>query len=156
MVLPKNKPVTTRELRKFGLQIGGIFLAIATFVLWRKGPGHLVFILSSVLGVYLVGFGAIQPDLLAGFHRFWLKLADFLGRYVGHYVGMLFFSVLYWILFAPVALIMRIVGFDPLGLRKHKRASTYWNPRTAALSSDHYERQFSIERQTDEQKVDSH
>lgn len=36
MVLPKKKPVTTQELRKFGLQIGGIFLAIALFVLWRK------------------------------------------------------------------------------------------------------------------------
>lgn len=156
MVLPKKKPVTTQELRKFGLQIGGIFLAIALFVLWHKGAGHKVFMVTGLLGVYLVGFGAALPDSLAGFHRFWLKLADLLGRYVGHYVGMAFFSLLYWILFAPVAVIMRIVGFDPLGIRKHKHASTYWHPRKAALSSDHYERQFSIERQTDEQKVDSH
>ncbi|MBK7497008.1 MAG: hypothetical protein IPI28_17035 [Candidatus Omnitrophica bacterium] len=115
MVLPKKKPVTTQELRKFGLQIGGIFLAIALFVLWRKGAGHKVFMVTGLLGVYLVGFGAALPDSLAGFHRFWLKLADLLGRYVGHYVGMAFFSLLYWILFAPVAVIMRIVGFDPLG-----------------------------------------
>lgn len=146
----KRNPPTIQELRKFGLQIGGIFLALSALFLWRKGSGSLMFMITAILGTYLVVFGAVKPGFLAGFNRFWWKLSEFLGRYVGHYVGLAFFSILYWILFAPVAVIMRIVGFDPLGLRRHKTAPTYWHERPWPLSSDHYEHQFSIEKRDHE------
>jgi hypothetical protein len=145
MPTPNRNPSTPQELRKFGYQIGGIFLALSALFLWRKGVGILC-VVTALLGTYLVVFGALKPELLAGFNRFWWKLSDFLGRYVGHYVGLAFFTILYWILFAPVAVIMRIVGFDPLGLRRHRNAASYWHERPAPLSSDHYEHQFSIEK----------
>ncbi len=150
MLTPKRKPSTPRELRKFGYQIGGIFLAISALFLWRKGTGSYTFMVTAVLGAYLVIFGAVRPEMLAGFNRFWWKLSDFLGRYIGHYVGLAFFSILYWILFTPVSVIMRLVGFDPLGLRRHKNASSYWHERPWPLSSDHYEHQFSIEKRDHE------
>lgn len=143
-------PSTPQELRRFGYQTGGIFLVIAALFLWRKGLGNPVFVVTAALGAYLVLFALARPELLTGFSRFWWKLSDFLGRYVGHYVGLAFFTILYWILFAPVAIIMRIVGFDPLGLRRHKSASSYWHERPWPLSSDHYEHQFSIEKRDHE------
>jgi hypothetical protein len=154
MHTPANRqPATPEELRKFGCQIGGIFLVLGLVFLYsylfrEKGP--LLMVICLGLGVYLVSFAVISPAMLAGFNRFWWKLSDFLGRYVGHYVGMAFFTLLYWILFAPVALIMRVVGFDPLGMRSHRKAATYWHDRPRALSSDHYERQFSVEKKDHE------
>ncbi len=149
MLPPNRTPSTPQELRKFGLQIGGIFLTLSALYLWRKGTG-IISMATALLGAYLVVLGALKPDLLAGFNRFWWKLSGFLARYVGHYVGLGFFTILYWILFAPVAVIMRIVGFDPLGLRRHKTAPTYWHERPWPLSSDHYEHQFSIEKRDHE------
>ncbi len=146
----KRTPPTIQELRKFGYQTGGIFLAISALFLWRKGTGSYTFMVTAVLGAYLIIFGLVKPAFLAGFNRFWWKLADFLGRYVGHYVGLVFFTILYWILFAPVAGIMRLVGFDPLGLHRHKNAASYWHKRHWPLSSDHYEHQFSIEKRDHE------
>lgn len=141
---------TPAELRKFGFQIGGIFLAVCLLFTWRKGWTHPVALVAGALGVYLVAFAAIRPSLLAGFNRYWWKLSGFLAKYVGHYVGMVFFTLIYWVLFTPVALIMRIVGFDPLGVRRHRKASTYWHERPHPLSSDHYERQFSVEKRDHE------
>jgi hypothetical protein len=153
------KPLSPQELRKFGYQIGGIFLVFGLIFAYshfvrHKGPTAMAVCLA--LGTYLLVSASAAPASLAGFHRFWTKLSELLANYVGHYVGMAFFTLLYWILFAPVALIMKIVGFDPLGTRKHRKAATYWHNRSTPLSSDHYERQFSIEKKDHEQEIDSH
>jgi hypothetical protein len=54
------------------------------------------------------------------------------------------FALIYWLLFTPGSLIGRLVGFDPLGLRKHGKADTYWHDRKFPLSSTHYEKQFAF------------
>lgn len=145
MAKHKTGPPSIQELRSFGRTIGLIFAALAGIYFWRKGLSHFLTIIFAGLGGYLVIFSVVAPAMLTGFHRFWWKLAEFLGKYVGHYVGMAFFTLMYWVLFAPVAIIFRLVGFDPLGLNRFKKADTYWHARPTALSSKHYEKQFAVE-----------
>jgi hypothetical protein len=144
---------TSQELKKFGWTIGGIFLTLGILLLVAyliRGRAHsgVFSALFIPLGALLIFLGSVpglrESGLMLAIHRGWMALAAFLGKYVGHYVGMAVFTVIYWILFTPVSLIARLVGFDPLGLRKHRKADTYWRPREAALSSRHYEKQFDL------------
>lgn len=150
---PQKPILSSHELKKFGWTIGGIFLVLGG-LLWLsffiRGAVHSGVIagLFTPLGALLVILGSIpslrESGLMLAIHRGWMALAAFLGKYVGHYVGMAVFTLIYWILFTPVSFIARMVGFDPLGLRKHRQADTYWRPREAALSSRHYEKQFDL------------
>jgi hypothetical protein len=137
MNLPPIPEATPKELRKFGWTVGGVFLVLTGFLVWRDHP-----ILSTVTGVlsaYLLIFGTLAPTWLEAFHNKWWKGALF----IGHYMGMVAFTIIYVVLFTPVSLIARVVGFDPLGLRTHRKAESYWHTREGALSSDHYEYQFA-------------
>jgi len=133
----EQQPATTAELRKFGLTIGGIFLVL-TLVLFFRGRTP-VMAAAGVLAVYLLSFAIADPDKLAGFHRGWWK-----GTFVvGHYMGVFWFSVIYWILFTPAAFAAGLFGFDPLGTKRFRKADSYWHDRPTALSSDHYEKQYA-------------
>jgi len=145
---------TPAELRRFGYQIGCIFLLFAAIFAYTwifKQRNLYLLIPFGAIGVYLVGFAAIRPQWLSGFNRFWIALAGFLARYVGHYIGMALFTLIYLIMFAPVALVIRLIHFDPLGTRKHGKVSSYWHARESALTSDHYERQFSVEQRKEDE-----
>ena len=144
---------TSQELKKFGWTIGGIFLVLGILLLVSfliRGKTH-----SGIFSALFIPFGALlillgtvpglrNSGLMRVIHRGWMGLAAFLGKYIGHYVGIAVFALIYWILFTPVSLVARLVGFDPLGLRKHRKVDSYWRPREAALSSDHYEKQFDL------------
>jgi hypothetical protein len=160
---PLTSTPSSDDLKKFGWSIGGVFLLLGAIFLclFLFNGKHVV--KSSVclsVGAFLVVMGTVPPlrnsGLMLSVYRGWLKLAAFLARYVGHYVGLAVFALIYWVLFTPVSLVMRVVRFDPLGLRKHGKASTYWHDREFPLSSDHYEKQFAImEEPSDGSKNDS-
>lgn len=163
MPKPLTQTPSSDDLKKFGWSVGGVFLLLgAVFLgLFLYNGGHVI--KTSVclsLGAFLVVMGTVPPlrnsGLMLSIYRGWLKLAAFLARYVGHYVGMAAFALIYWVLFTPVSLIMRIVRFDPLGLRKHGKASTYWHDREFPLSSNHYEKQFAIMEESSDGPKDDH
>jgi hypothetical protein len=149
---PVSTP-TSQELKKFGWTIGGIFLVLGLLLLLSflaKGKTHsgIVAVLFLSFGALLVLLGSVpglrESGAMRVIHRGWMGFAAFLGKYVGHYVGLAVFTLIYWILFTPVSLVARLVGFDPLGLRSHRKVDSYWRPREGALSSDHYEKQFDL------------
>ncbi len=151
-------PPTPQELKKFGLTVGGIFFFLGTvflvFFQFVNGKHPIKAAVFLSVGTFLILMAAIPPlrssGLMIGLHKVWIHLAMFLAKYVGHYVGIAIFSVLFFLIFMPVSGIARILGFDPLGLRKHGQVDSYWHPRKAALTSDHYEKQFPMEKSHDE------
>jgi len=154
---PAYTPPTPQELKKFGFTVGGIFcflgLVFLTFFLLHGGHRIKTTVFLSI-GVFLILMSAIPPlrtsALMFAIHKGWLKLAAFLAKYVGRYVGLAIFSILYFLVFFPFGGIARLFGFDPLGIRKHRHSESYWHPRERALNSDHYERQFPMETPEDE------
>ncbi|HMB48134.1 MAG TPA: SxtJ family membrane protein, partial [Afifellaceae bacterium] len=71
--------VTERDLRKFGLAVGGIFCGIAAWILIRRHGESWPGFFFAMLGATLVLFGALLPRALAGPHRVWMFLALILG-----------------------------------------------------------------------------
>lgn len=132
----KQLHTDTATLRKFGLVVGGVFLALGGFFLWlQKGIGPWLF----WPGVPLVVLGALLPRSLRPVYIAWMSLAFVLGFIVAHVILTLFF----YLMVAPIGLITRLAGKDFLSLKLARRATSYWLPREdKPKSAADYERQF--------------
>ena len=125
-----------RELRKFGLMVGGVFVAIGLLFLLRNKPSYPFFLWR---GVALIIFGAVAPRALRYFYTGWMSLALTLGFIISYVILTLFFFVVV----TPIALLARLLGKDFLARKLDKQAPTYWiRCETEAETPSSYERQF--------------
>jgi hypothetical protein len=113
-----------RELRKFGLVVGGVFLLIGGWLYWRGRHRWPMYTFSGV-GGFLVVFGAVAPIVLGPVYRAWMLIAGVLGWINTR----LLLSAIFFLLFMPVSLVMRLFGRDPLTRRFDPRLKSYWVDR---------------------------
>jgi hypothetical protein len=100
-----------------------VFLIVALWPL-LQGAGPRWWAVAVAAGFGLVA--AVRPVLLAGLNRWWIKLGVLLGKIVSPVaLGILFYVVL-----VPIGLLMRVLGKDPLRLKREAGAQSYWIPRT--------------------------
>lgn len=66
---------------------------------------------------------ALQADLLQPLNKLWMRF----GLLLGTLITPILLSVIFFGLFTPAALLMRLFGRDELRL-KFKKAATYWIP----------------------------
>jgi hypothetical protein len=133
----KNLKTGPRELRKFGLMVGGVFVVLGLLLLFRSraaGP----YLLG--IGGVLVVFGAASPQFLKPVYVAWMSVAFALGFVVSHVILTLFF----FLVITPVGLVARIFGKDFLRLKLDRNAPSYWVRRKtgAPKPASHYEQQF--------------
>ena len=126
-----------RELRKFGLVVGGVFAALG-LVMAARGKGHFPWFLAPGLG--LLALGAALPKALKPVYIAWMGLALALGWVVSHLVLTLFF----FLVITPVGRAASLLGKDFLRVKLDRQAPTYWlareRPKTKAPSD--YEKQY--------------
>jgi len=109
--------------RSFGLVFAVAFLLIALLPL-LSGRGMRIWSLGVALAFALVAF--IAPAVLRPLNRLWTQLGLLLHRIVSPIVlGIMFFLVI-----TPMGVAMRILGKEPLRLRRDPHARTYWIERT--------------------------
>ncbi|MCU0621043.1 MAG: SxtJ family membrane protein [Gemmatimonadales bacterium] len=96
------------EGRKFGVQVGLAFCALAAIVLWR-GKTDLASVLGG-LGAALVVAGLIIPGLLGPVYRAWMGLALVLSKVT----TPIFMGIVYFVVLTPIGLVMRAFGKNPL------------------------------------------
>jgi hypothetical protein len=125
-----------RTLRKFGLLVGGVFVALGLWFWLRHRP---VFPYLLALGVALLLLGAVVPGALKPVYQAWMTLALVLGFVVSHVLLTLFFILV----ITPVGWLARASGKDFLGLKSDRNATTWWVRRDRPASSKSgYERQY--------------
>lgn len=125
-----------RELRKFGLMVGGVFVLLGLLFLWRH-PGRSSYFLWP--GGVLMLAGAIFPRGLKWVYVAWMSAAIVLGFVMAHVV----LTVLFFLVITPVGLVARIFGKDFLRMKLDRRSGTYWIRRDQkARAPADYEKQF--------------
>lgn len=125
-----------RELRKFGLAVGGVLAVLGLFFLLRHKP-LWPFLLWP--GALLVSLGVVIPRTLKWIYVGWMSLAFVLGFVMAHVILTLFF----FLVITPVGLLARMLGKDFLSLKLDRTASSYWIPREQRTKSPaEYERQY--------------
>lgn len=109
--------------RAFGLVFCVVFAVIAFWPLLAEQP--LRWWAAGISGAFLA-LALVRPGVLEPLNRLWLRFGLLLHRIVSPVVlGALFFLTV-----TPTALIMRLLGKDPLRLRLEPEAGSYWIDRT--------------------------
>jgi Saxitoxin biosynthesis operon protein SxtJ len=125
-----------RDLRKFGLLVGGVFAVFGVLFLLRHKAHYPWFL---VPGVVLVVSGAVFPRALKYIYIAWMSVAAVLGFVMAHVILTLFF----FLVITPIGLVARLFGKDFLGLKLDGRATTYWIRREQKPKAQtNYEQQF--------------
>lgn len=127
--------VTRKDLRSFGLIVGGVFAAIGLWPVVRRGGDYRTWALA--LSVLLIAPALVFPAVLKPLHRVWMKLGEILGWINTRIIlGAIFFGVV-----TPMGLIRRLLGKDSMGRQRSADAESYRVPRSAR-SASHMTRQY--------------
>ena len=129
---PRSQPA----LRKFGLSVGGVFLAFGCVSWWRAHD--VAPRIMWALGAPLVVLGLVAPSLLAPVERGWMAMAEVLGRINTRII----LSVLYIVIVTPLGWIRRWRS-DPLDRRMQDGRSSNWVRRAhVPVDPARYRQQF--------------
>ena len=112
--------------RGFGLLFAALF-ALAGAVVWvgrDEQNGRFVATLFAASGLLLL-VALLAPGVLAPLNRAWFRL----GLLMSRVVNPLVLTVLFYAVVTPTGLLLRLLGKDPLRLRRDPRAATYWIDR---------------------------
>ena len=124
------------ELRRFGLTVGGVFLLLGVV---SRVRGHDVApLVFWTVGVLLVAPALIAPRVLAPVQVVWMRAAALLGEVNSRII----LTVLFYGVFAPIGFVMRRIR-DPLDRSWHDGRTSNWIRRDAEPADRaRYERQF--------------
>jgi predicted membrane metal-binding protein len=118
----RTDEVASSSDRTFGLVFVAVFLLIA---LWPLLDGGSPRIWSLVVAGAFLLLALAAPAFLGPLNRLWTKFGLLLHRVVNPVV----LGLMFYIAVVPVALVMRLVGKDPLQRRFDPQADSYWEPR---------------------------
>jgi len=124
-------------LKKFGITMGAAFLVMATLIALRHSYVKL-FIPALISAVFFI-IAFAMPILLKPVYAIWMKLA-FVLAWLN--TRLLLMAVFYFI-FTPIGMGMRLFGFDILDKKIDKNRQSYWQKKEKTeINLFDYERQF--------------
>lgn len=131
----QNHQATNKELRQFGLLVGGVFSVIGSWpVVFRSEPPRLW---AMILGSLLIVLGGLLPQSLKQVHSGWMKI----GHVLGAINTKIILGIIYYLLITPMGLVMRLMGKDSMHRTLAKETTTYRVVR-APRSPQHMRNQF--------------
>ena len=131
----KKRPF--RIEREFGLVVGGVFVLLGGWWIYRGKFTSLAHVILPVGGL-LILLGLVLPRALIYPNKVWMKLAEVLSFVMTRIIlGIVFFLVV-----TPIGVVKRLFGWDPLN-RRGGRSTTYWKPYSDRQRDPrHYEKMF--------------
>lgn len=125
-----------RELRNFGLVFGtGLVVIFGLFLPWlaeRPWPAW-----PWIAAAGFVSTGLLYPPALRPLNAAWLKL----GHALGWINTRIILGVVFFVIFLPVSLLLRLLGKDPMQ-RKLDSASPSYRIPSQSSPKDQLERPF--------------
>jgi Saxitoxin biosynthesis operon protein SxtJ len=119
------RPLAPPTERSFALVFSAFFSLVAVWpVVHGYGVGAGSFYSGAVAAAFLA-LGLWRPSLLRLPNLWWFRLAILLNRVMSPLVA----TLLFFCIFAPFGLILRMAGKDLLRLRWDPGASSYWIAR---------------------------
>jgi len=110
------------ELRKFGFSLG-LGLNILGCIMFYRHKGHFIWFTS--VGSLALVFAILFPAILAPFK----KLLDKLIFVIGWVTGVTSLLIVFYLIFTPLGVLLKILGKDLLNKKIDKKISSYWIKR---------------------------
>lgn len=117
-----HETIRTKDVRNFLLIWGMIFTVIGFYPLTKGSQLHLW---AVGVAAFFVLAAFIRPMLFTRFYTLWIKV----GEFIGGIISKLVLFTLFYGLFTPAALALRVMGKDLLGKKLDKNSTTYWIKR---------------------------
>ena len=126
--LPSNK--------KFGFFFSGVFVVIGAYFYMENSLAATYSFFTS--GLLFLVVTLVRADVLLPLNKLWMRFGLLLGMIVSPIVlGVIFFG-----LFTPISILMRLFGRDELRL-KFKQETTHWILRDSSTAqTDKFKHQF--------------
>jgi len=110
------------DLKKFSLIWSLIFLIVS---IWPLFYGNEIRLWAVVIMFIFGAIAFLRPSLLNSFYKIWVKV----GEFIGSIISKVIMAILFYGMFTPIALILRLLGKDLLGKKLDKNSSSYWVKR---------------------------
>ena len=122
-------------------QFAGLWLVFfGGLALWqalvRGRPGLAVIL--GILAVTIGPLGLTRPQWVRLIYVGWMVLAF----PIGWTISQIILAVMFFGLFAPIALVFRLLGRDPLDRTRRPDRESYWAPKPASADLSRYFKQF--------------
>ena len=114
-----DRAATRKELRQFGLLVGGIFTVIGLWPLVFRGEPLRLWAIG--IGGLLIVCGGAFPSVLVPIHKGWM--------WVGHILGWIntriLLGIVFYALVTPIGLVFRLMGKDTMRQAFAETSTTY-------------------------------
>lgn len=121
--------------KKFGFFFAAVFIIIAAYFYINKSI-NLTYIFVSI-AVFFCLAAILKDEILLPLNKLWMRFGLLLGIIISPIVlGLIFFG-----LFTPIAIVMRLFGRDELRL-KFKEKTSHWINRSDSIHAESFKRQF--------------
>ena len=133
---PDGLAVNPKNLRTFGIGGAVIFLAIWTLRLFvfHHGNSWPLLLISG----YLLITGLFLHPALAPVFRVW----GWIAHKIGWFNTRLLLGIIFYLIFAPTGLVMRLFGKDAMNRKLEPERESYWLPVTEKYELARYEKEF--------------
>lgn len=115
-----SEPIDRKELRNFGLSLGAVCLLWTGILWWRGQTGPIPYLLGA--SPVLVLLALVAPIVLWPLHKVWMPAAKGLARAL----TWLLLAIVFYVVFTPYGVIMKLAGKDPLDRKIDKSRNSYW------------------------------
>ena|SRR5690349_8853105 len=131
-----TKAPPSKMLRQFAGLWLIVFGGLAAWRAWHGQTGLLTDVLA-IGAVVVGGAGLIVPAVVRPIYTGWM-IAAFP---IGWTISKIVISLMFYLVFTPVAIVFKLTGRDVLR-RRRGQASSYWAPKSDPRSAQEYMRQY--------------
>jgi len=125
-----------QNLKKFGITMAVAFMVITGIILLKHRHSALP---TLIIAVIFFIFAYIAPFVLKPVYILWMRLA-FILSWVN---TRLILTLIFYLVFTPIGLVLRVCGVDLLQIKIKKDKTSYWLKREPKVfSPTDYQRQF--------------
>lgn len=123
-----------KELRKFGFNLG-LGLNILGLIMFYRHRGHFIWFSGAGSAVLITAI--LYPDTLAPLK----KILDFVILSISRAISVISLIIAFYLIFTPIAILLRLFGKDLLNKKINKSVSSYWIKRKKdVFSKESYKR----------------
>ena len=131
----KSSEIELPSNRKFGLFFTFVFGLEAVYF-YVNASMSLAYSMAFASAVFVV-VTIVKADVLLPLNKLWMRF----GLLLGIIVTPIVLSLIFFGMFTPIAVLMRMSGRDELRLKFNNKAS-HWISRSAPIQSDTFKHQF--------------
>ena len=111
-----HNTLSKRQLKEFGLLVGLGFPIVIGWIIPLLG-GHSFRMWTLWVGCPLVILGLLAPNTLFYPYKVWMKI----GLALGWINSRIILGIIFLFVLEPISLFMKLMGYDPLRLKKGNR-----------------------------------